>query len=231
MSTYFKKLRNSYSSRDQIQLPSFKNVIIFVNGFIVAAIILALNIHPEGNYGYHFDEEIGVITAISAVFLSIAAGLAGSSFYFSDKRNFSQRFFWFLTMVAFTFLALDELMQGHEKLGRIIKTEWLGPSQTFRNWNDAIVIFYGIVALIFLAFFLPTIIRYPKFLEMFVISLFFYIIHTAIDSLTVDKTSLSVVFEESFKVFSSANFANAMFIGLLGNVVSYRNSENGRSNS
>jgi hypothetical protein len=221
MFTYFERLRKSFITRRKTPFPSIKMVIIFVNGLVVAAIILALKLHPEGNYAYHFGEEIGAITAVSAVFLSIAAGLAGSAWYFSDKQHKTHKFFWFLTMVAFGFLALDEQMQIHEKLGRLIKNHWLGPSQVFRNWNDAIVILYGIGALLFLAIFLATILSYPKVLEILAVSMLFYILHTAIDALTVEKTHLSVVLEESCKVFSSANFAVAMFAGLLGNVIAF----------
>lgn len=221
MIVYLEKLKNSYAQRRKITLPSVRRLLLFVNILLAVIIILTLKVASEGDVDYHFREERGAITAISAIFLAIASGLAGSSFYLSDKEYKPNQVFWLLNMLAFGFLAWDELMQEHERYGQWIRDSLMGSSQIFRNWNDFIVILYGIAALIYFASFLPTIISYPKFIEVLAIAFIFYIIHTAIDSLTVERTSVSVILEETCKVFSSAYFASAMFIGLLGNVVLY----------
>lgn len=221
MIAYLEKLKTSYGQRSQITLPSVRRLILFVNVLLVVVIILILIISPEDFVDYHFREESGAITAFSAIFLAIASGLAGSSFYFSEKKYKSKRVFWLFNMLGFGFFAWDELMQEHERLGQWIRDYWIGSGQIFRNWNDMVVILYGIVALIFLLYFLPAIMSYPKFIEVLAIAFVFYIIHTAIDSLTVDRTRVSVIVEETCKLFSSANFACAMFIGLLGNVMVY----------
>jgi hypothetical protein len=221
MIAYLEKLKTSYGQRNQIPLPSVGRLIFFVNVLLVVVIILILNISTEDFADYHFREERGAITALSAIFLAIASGLAGSSYYFSENKYKSKRVFWLLNMLGFGFFAWDELMQEHERLGQWIRDSWLGSSQIFRNWNDMVVILYGIAALIFLAYFLPAILSYPKFIEVLAIAFVFYMIHTAIDSITVDITRVSVILEETCKIFSSANFACAMFIGLLGNVKVY----------
>ena len=221
MVAILEKLRNSYQQRRQIALPSILGFMLFVNILLVVMIILILFNAPEGDIDYHFREERGAITALSAIFLAVASGLAGASFFLIDKDHKSKKVFWLLNMTAFGFFAWDELMQEHEKLGQWIRDSWMGSSQIFRNWNDAVVIVYGIVALIFFVYFLPIILNYPKFIEILAIAFIFYITHTAIDSLSVERTSMSVILEETCKLFSSAYFACAMFVGLLGNIVVY----------
>jgi hypothetical protein len=129
-------------------------------------------------------------------------------------------------MLGFGFFAWDDLMQGHERFGEWVGDTLIGQGQIFRNWNDLVVILYGIAALIFLAYFLPLILSYPKFFEVLAIAFVFYILHTTIDSLAVDRTRQSVILEETCKLLSSANFACAMFVGLIGNVMIYGSSKN-----
>jgi len=71
-------------------------------------------------------------------------------------------------------------------------------------------------------------VSYPKFIEVLAIAFIFYTIHTAIDSLIIDRTRQSLILEETCKLFSSVNFASAMFIGLLGNVMLYCSSRENR---
>jgi hypothetical protein len=229
MKVFLDKLRNAYQEREQIALPSISRFMLFVNILLVVLIILILYIAPREDIDYHFREEKGAITALSAIFLAIGSGLAGSSFFILEKELKSRKVFWLVSMVALVFFAWDELMQEHEKMGQWIRDYWLGSSQIFRNWNDVVVIIYGIIALIFFVYFLPTTLSYPKFVEILAVAFIFYILHTAIDSLTIERTSASVILEETCKLFSSAYFASAMFIGLLGNIeicCSYPNEKN-----
>jgi len=221
MKTYIRGIKTAKNQRNQIKIPSFQNVIWYVSAFIVIIIILAICIAPKDEIDYHFRRETGVITVMSATFLAIASGLAGCSLFLADKKSKNQRIFWFLIMSAFFYLSTDELLQFHENLGRWIKHAWLGPSQIFRNWNDAVVIFYGIGAIIFLAYFLPVIMRYPKLMEMLAIAFVFYVLHTGIDSLSAGMRRGYIILEETCKVFSSGYFAIAMLTGLLGNMVIY----------
>ena len=221
MKTYISGIRTAVEQRKRIRIPSFHKVIWFVSALIVIVIILALYIAPDNEIDFHFRKETGVITALSAIFLAIASGLAGCSFFLSDKKSRKQTIFWFLVMGAFLFLSMDEMMQFHERVGFWIDNNWLGPSQIFRNWNDAVVILYGMGAVVFFAYFFPVIMRYPKLVELLGSAFVFYIVHTGIDSLSVVKANINIIVEETCKVFSSGYFAIAMFVGLLGNIVIY----------
>ncbi len=221
MKTYFEELKTANKQRYQIKIPSIRMVIWFVSVLIVLVIILALSFAPKDEIDFHFHRERGVITALSSIFLAIASGMAGSSFFLTDRENKTQKKFWFLVMLAFLFLSMDELMLWHESLGRWIENKWLEPPQIFSNWNDGVVILYGLGAVIFFAYFLPVILRYPKFIEILVIAFIFYMVHTGVDSFVFEKRKRLTILEETCKIFSSGYFSIAMFVGLLGNVVNF----------
>ena len=221
MKTYFEELKTANKQRYQIKIPSIRMVIWFVSVLIVLVVILALIFAPRDEIDFHFRRERGVLTALSSIFLAIACGMAGSSFFLTDRENKTQKLFWFLVMLAFLFLSMDELMLWHEKWGRWIGKNWLEPPQIFRNWNDVVVILYGLGAIIFFAYFLPVILRYPKFIEILVIAFIFYMVHTGVDSFVYEKRVRFNVIEETCKIFSSGYFSIAMFVGLLGNVVNF----------
>lgn len=72
------------------------------------------------------------------------------------------------------FLALDEQLQFHERLG-----QWLGDGQssgrvfgTFRNWNDLVVMADGVVALPVFAWMIPALLRCPRVVELMALSAF-----------------------------------------------------------
>ena len=133
----------------------------------------------------------------------------------SNKKDNWSSYFWLLVTFGFGFFALDELLGFHEKLGKIIKASPIGPAETFRNWNDVIVIIYGVIAVCVAIYFLAEILRYPLFAEMLSVAFFCYCLHTLLDS-TLGDSSWGRILEESAKVYSSTFFAIAMFIGLLG---------------
>ena len=225
MKSYYKKLQTSYRQGKQINLPPIRGFIFWVIVLVLSVIFLSLYFAPEGDIDFHFREEQGGITALSAILLAIAGGFAGVSNYLTEKGHLLKKMFWLLSLAALVFFAWDELMQVHEFLGQWIRDSLMGSSQIFRNWNDLVVILYGIAAFVFFIYFLPTIISYPMLIEILVIGFLFYITHTAIDSLAVQRTSLSIILEESCKLLSSASFACSMFVGLLGNIVIYRSSQ------
>ena len=184
-------------------------VVLGVSVYILAAIQLAPDYYPER----HFNEERGLITALSAIFLAMASSLAGASFLLGFRKSRGLGLFWGLAAVSFFFLALDELLGFHEKLGDMMKNA-IGSPLIFRNWNDVVIIIYGVAAVFILLYFLPAMIRLPAFFKMMVLAFGFFVIHTLIDSTQV-RTMYSIVFEESAKLFSSAFFAMAMLYGLL----------------
>ena len=82
--------------------------------------------------------------------------------------------------------------------------------------NDVIVILYGLIAFPFIALFLMELTRYRYLAGFFAVAFFFYRMHTFIDSTQQPQTIISVIFEESFKLFCGSMLAVGSFIGFLG---------------
>jgi len=117
--------------------------------------------------------------------------------------------------VGFAFLFLDELIGFHEMTGRYLDPA-VGVPEGFRRWDDIVVIIYGIIALFVMSGFLPEIFRYPRVMELMGVAFLFYFIHTLVDSISVPRTDLSAIIEESAKVFCAEYLAISMFVALLG---------------
>lgn len=187
---------------------------VMVAIYIVSAIVF---VSPAESTKYHFVDERGGITALSAMFMSMGCGFGFASFVLSLGSARTVRFLWFLVSVSLGFLALDELMGFHERIGSAldrIDIMGLTSSKTIRGWNDVVVIMYGVVALPVGVILLPTIVRYPTFLKLICIAFAFYVLHTAIDSLVEPPTTLSVIVEESAKLYCSLCIALACLSGL-----------------
>ena len=121
---------------------------------------------------------------------------------------------WFVLALGFAFLSFDELLQFHERAGRLLKR--FGSSDPFRNWNDIIVILYGVVTLPILITMLPGLMRWRMVLEMFAIAFVFYGIHTFIDSTNEPPTTASIILEESAKLLCGAFLVIGTFMGFVG---------------
>ncbi len=78
-----------------------------------------------------------------------------------------------------------------------------------------IVILYGVAALAMGLVFLPSVLRYPKFIEFLSVAFVFFVIHTAVDSGFEPPTTASAIVEESAKLYCAAFIALAMITGLL----------------
>lgn len=207
--------RSLLAKRKEIRIPPTNCLIGLLVAGVLFYIFLAILVGPENKRELHFRSEQGAITALSAIFLAMASGFAGVSFFLAPSSGNWFRYFWLLAAFGFGFLALDELLQIHERMDDWIAAA-IGDPQIFRNWNDVIVIGYGIVALPILIYFLPEIIRYPKIGETIVVAFVFYCLHTGIDSIQEPNTTVSVILEESAKLFCSAFSAISMFIAILG---------------
>ena len=121
---------------------------------------------------------------------------------------------WVIMAIGFFFLAMDELMQFHERLGSIMRR--YADSGIFRNWNDIIVILYGVLALPVIAALLPGILRYRMYFELIVTAFVFYAIHTLIDATQSPRTQVSMILEESAKLLCVMFLALGTFIAFLG---------------
>ena len=137
-------VKQSLIQRKQLPRPDIAWQITFCSLVVAAYIFVALFVSPEQRES-HFVREDGAITALSAIFLAISSGFAGVSFYLSLDSNLMCRVFWMVSTAALGFLALDELLSFQENLDIWIAGRNLATSTVFRNWNDLMVIGYGIV--------------------------------------------------------------------------------------
>jgi hypothetical protein len=218
-SRYKKQLIASFGQRTEFEIPRISQVIIAVVSFVLIFIVVSL-LFPRGdNRAYHFVEESGSVTVLSAIFLAMAAGLSFVSFFISPKSAGGDKRMWLLLTMAFLFLSFDELLGFHEAFGAKLDNYEGGisiVSRYFRHWNDIIVIAYGLLAVPFGLYFLPVVLRYPRFFETLFVAASLYVIHTFVDSVVEPPTVKSIVIEESLKLFCSAFLALSTFVGLLG---------------
>ncbi|MEL7363637.1 MAG: hypothetical protein AAFN13_16295, partial [Bacteroidota bacterium] len=200
----------------------FGSALVFV--YLVAAIYA---IPPDEPRAFHFVDERGAVTALSAVFLAVACGFSFLTVLFSEGETRKVRGFWWLTTLALGFLVLDELLQFHERLGVLLdEADALGLSNSpVRGWNDVVVAAYGVVAIAVGAYFLPVLLRYPEFTKLVGAAFFFYVLHTVIDSVTEPPTTQSVILEESAKLFCGQFLALAFLSTVLVHAIPVRRSQ------
>ena len=213
-------IQHSLESRRSILIPPIGGLVALVSLGVVVLILVAINFIPHHERpAFNFMEK-GALTPVSSIFLAMASGFAGASFFLSKsgKREGWYPYFWLLAALGIGFLAFDELWRFHEKFGKYLDRHV--PQDIFRGWNDVIVIAYGVAALPILMYFLPEIFLYPKFMEIIAMAFTFYFIHTLIDTVVEPPTDYSMIFEESAKLFCSAFLAVGMFVGLLGVICS-----------
>ena len=153
--------------------------------------------------------------------MAFASAGAGFCFLVMTESKDKQKYFWLLAALGFFFFSFDELFGFHEKFGGLIGRE-LGGSGSFRNWNDLIVIGYGLVALPVLLYFIPELLRSPKVAELLGVAFVCYMLHTIIDSTQVTASTTSIILEESCKLFAALFFAFAMVVAALTEVNSIR---------
>jgi hypothetical protein len=160
---------------------------------------------PDGLPRFYFDEG-GPIDSLSTVFLAAGAILAGTAWLAARGRDDADRHFWLLGGAGLAFLTLDERMQIHERL----QDDWLEP--TFGalawksgNWNDLVVILYGLVAVGLLLLVLPGVLRHRATRNLLAVGVACYVMHVTIDLLFGGVWWKNCV-EESFKLLAGASF-------------------------
>lgn len=181
--------------------PVFRGFALLATLGVLAVIALSILFPPEGAPMYHFRES-GAITATSAICLAMTSILAAATFYLRSKDWHMSGLFWLILAVGCLFLSFDEQLMFHERGGAVIETTSIGASEFFRNWNDLIVILYGVVALTIAAVFGREAIRCRAFALLFALGFVFYAIHTGIDSLMSSTVRWKDIPEESAKLLS-----------------------------
>lgn len=219
---YRREFSDALNTRKRLHAaPLWRAVLPVVVGLGVV-IALAVAFSPADNPTHQFGEE-GVVTTLSAVFLAMASAFAGAAAL--SERGADHRLFWWwaLTSLGFFFFSCDELMRFHEQVGTLLRTDVLGRSDFFKNWNDLIVILYGVIAAIVMLRFAPRVLQLPLHPELIALGFLSYVVHTGMDSLPHEDTgplaflrSLPTgIIEESAKLFASTFFAMSMLQGLL----------------
>jgi len=177
-------------------------VLLFVGTYLGLAVLAS----PAVDQGRQIISEQGMVTALSSSLLA-AAGAFFLVAAIAENRD-RHRLFFAVVAVGFFYFSIDEIVQIHEKAGSAFGRV-VGGSGAFRNFNDVIVIGYGIIAIAVLAAFFREASRHPEFVRWVSVGFGFFVLHTAIDSLAFQPTTRSRVLEESAKLFASAFFAVA----------------------
>jgi len=213
------EMRAAKTDRDSAVWQRLVPLSMMLSAIVAIYIVLAIVLVPSAySRDFNFVDERGAITALSAIFLAMSCGFGFATFVLSLGEARTVRCFWLLVSFALGFLALDELLQFHERIGtQLDRLDLMGltSSGAIRGWNDVVVIMYGVVSVPVGVILLPTIVRYPTFLKVICVAFTFYVLHTAIDSLTEPRTTLSVILEESAKLYCSMSLALACLSGLL----------------
>lgn len=195
---------NAYSALGQQRLappPVFKVFASLAIPCVLAYILVSIFFAPSDRPLYHFSED-GAITALSTVFLAMSGALAAAVFYLRMDDWKSGGLFWLILAMGCAFLALDEQLMFHERGGDAIALTSVGATETFRNWNDVIVIGYGVVALAIAGLFGREILRCRVFALVFLAGFAFYVLHTGIDSILPSTIAWKDIPEESAKLMS-----------------------------
>ncbi len=223
IASYVQSVRSALKSRKLIVAPSLARVCLPVALVLLVILVCCVFIAPEADVDFHFREEEGIVTTLSAISLSMASGFAGACFLTEGKPGHGLRLWWLLTCLGFFFFACDELLRFHEHAGTYVRQHMFGrPTHFFRNWNDLIVILYGVVALPVIGFFFPRILRLPLHMELLAVAFLAYCVHTGVDVLPhgdgfvgrIMSSIPSSIPEESAKLFASTFFAVAMLNAL-----------------
>ena len=208
-------LREAMIYRRQAKMPNVVLIITIVTTCTLAYILLALIVIPPSEpREFNFVSERGAITVLSAIFLVMASAFSMTSLVILVRANDRHIWLWIIMALGFAFLGFDELLQFHERVGRVLD-HYIGPGM-FRGWNDIIVILYGVIALPIMVALMPSLMRCRMVIELFAVAFLFYVIHTLIDSTQEQRTMVSVILEESAKLFAVEFLAMGAFVGFLG---------------
>ncbi len=194
--------------------PVFKGFAVLGAIGLVCCVVASIVFAPASNPVFHFGEN-GAITALSSVTLAMASALALMVFYLRSRDWDLGTLFWLILAGGCLFLSLDEQLMFHERGGHVIEATAIGQPSLFRNWNDLIVIGYGVVALAIAAMFGREILKCRTFALFFATGFAFYAIHTGIDSLVPKSVPWKDIPEETAKlacVFS-------LFMGVCGQLL------------
>lgn len=168
---------------------------------VVLSIVASVYLSPADDPTFQFSEE-GINTALSAICMAMAGVCAALVFYVRAKTFDYGALFWLLLAAGCIFLSLDEQLGFHERGGSMLDSSSLGGLESFRNWNDVIVIVYGAVVVAVAGLFRHEVLVSKTFAFLLAIGFGFFAIHTAVDSIVPSSFVWKDVPEEGSKLIS-----------------------------
>jgi hypothetical protein len=221
-SSVFENIRRGHEQEISRPGPGVLSITMLVAAVVAAYIVLSIFVvPPKMSPEFNFINERGSITALSAFFLAVASGFALVASFLPSAAERDARWLWLIVFIVLAFVALDELLEFHERIGKQldqIASLNAITSGAIRRWNDVIVALYGIAAIPAGLFLLPTIARYRSFLILLAAAFLMFCVHTVVDSATEPPTYYSVIVEESAKLYCSMCLSLACLFGLFAQV-------------
>ncbi len=147
---------------------SAKKTLYILLGIIATLLLLNIlsfwNLHTNGLEEdtfffkkFNFDTEKNVPSIFSSVLLFSAAVLL-FKIAMTRLTFISKKYFWYSLSIVFLFLALDELLRIHEKIGKLFPVSENTPDVFHYAW----VIPYGIVTLCIGILYIKPLLKLPK---------------------------------------------------------------------
>lgn len=189
---------------------------VILSGFALLAVLLVvIALGEPGRRAAAFAEEGGAITWVSFALLLSSALIAWRGALMPFPGEALRRLIWLCMAGGLSFLAADEVLGFHESVGSLLDEQVSVQEAGFRNWNDLIVIGYGVVALPLLLAFAPELLRHRGMLQMLGLGFLAYAGHTAVDSV-FKPSGISVIVEEGFKVSCGLALVWSIALGVRG---------------
>ncbi|MDQ1287013.1 MAG: hypothetical protein QG622_578 [Actinomycetota bacterium] len=202
-----------HRSATQVSTTRLNRTIGIVLLLLEVYIALSVVLRPGGSRPeFNFKSEHGSITLLSSAMFLVGAGFAVAAFRAVRGAGGRGRLLWAGFAAVLLYFSIDEVVGFHEAAGDVLDAGvGAGP---FRTWNDLVVLAYGVVALPAVVYFRRELFRYHRFVPMLVISAFFFVATSAIDSLSTTPTTLSIILEEGVKVHCSVLLMLSSLTGL-----------------
>ncbi|MDQ1290134.1 MAG: hypothetical protein QG622_3700 [Actinomycetota bacterium] len=192
--------------------PRLGAVVLTVFAALAVYLVLAALLGPDGDPRYNFAFEQGTVTMLSTAMLMASTCLAAATVWATRGEGGRTRLLWVTLTLVMAYFTVDEVMEFHESFGVFMKERRV-PTGPFRNWNDIIVIAYGVIAVPVALLVWREVLRFHRLFTMLVLAGLCYVGTTAVDTFSSDPTTVTTIVEETLKVSCSTLFALSMATG------------------
>ncbi|GAB3305062.1 multidrug transporter [Hymenobacter humi] len=147
----------------------------------ILVIVLKLTMEHQTRLSWYFDQyfnfnyEGNFPTFFSSLILALAAGILLFLYFITKQQKNSQApFRWLILSLIFTFLAIDENIQIHELITKIVRPRLTTELSGFLHW--AWVVPYSIAFVFIVGYFTPFVLKLPaKTRNMIMLAGFMYV--------------------------------------------------------